>query len=256
MASRKNLIFQEKKKVQELFVGNNFAKIACPSRLVISGPTMSGKSTFALKLVQFRNDVYDSSFERIVYALPQSSIHLHQDFIAKLRQAFQHIEICEGLPDVEELYLTADKNSHKLLILDDLMTKVFSSTKMLELITSTSHHCNISVVIICQSLFLPAKHRLTLIRNCSEKVLFHDKVDQNQLQILSRHIFPSRPNFLKECFNILFDITLKQELRYLLIDASMLSQLPHNAIVRSNIFPEKDGNVRPMFFFPTTDCNE
>ncbi len=247
----RNLIFQEKRKVQELWVEKNFAKIACPSRLVISGPTMCGKSTFALKLIQHRKSVYDSDFDRIVYALPQSSIHLHQDFIQKLKNAFGTIEICEGLPDVEELYLTSDKNTHKLLILDDLMTKVFSSSKMLELITSTSHHCNISVVIICQSLFLPAKHRLTLIRNCSEKVLFHDKVDQNQLQILSRHIFPSHPNFLKECFNILFDITLKQDLRYLLIDASMLSQLPHNAIVRSNIFPETDNIVRPMFFFPT-----
>ena len=249
--SERNLTFQENKKVQEIFVGKNFAKIACPSRLVISGPTMCGKSSFALKLVQNREQVYDSNFERIVYALPQPSIHLHQHFIGKLRAAFNNIEICEGLPDVDELYLTADKNSHKLLILDDLMTKVFSSMKMLELITSTSHHCNISVVIICQSLFLPAKHRLTLIRNCSEKVLFHDKVDQNQLQILSRHIFPSRPNFLKECFNILFDITLKKDLRYLLIDASMLSQLPHNAIVRSNIFPDEAGIVRPMFFFPT-----
>ncbi len=249
--NKKNLVFFEKRKVQEMFVEKDFAKIVCPSRLVISGPTMSGKSTFALKLIQNRAEVYNAQFERIVYALPQTSIHLHQDFIEKLKSAFPAIEICEGLPDVEELYLTADKNTHKLLILDDLMTKVFSSAKMLELITSTSHHCNISVVIICQSLFLPAKHRLTLIRNCSEKVLFHDKVDQNQLQILSRHIFPSKPNFLKECFNILFDITLKDELRYLLIDASMLSQLPHNAIVRSKIFPENDGIVRPMFFFPT-----
>ena len=243
------IIISEQKKIQELFVDKNFAKIQCPSRLVIAGPTMSGKSTFALQLITHREDVYSHKFERIVYALPQSSIHLQQEFIKKLTEVFPQINICEGLPDVEELCLTTD-TSHKLLVLDDLMMQVFSSGKMLELITNFSHHCNISVVIICQSLYLPAKHRLTLIRNCSEKVIFHDKVDQNQLQILSRHIFPSKPNFLKECFNILYNIKTRKELKYLFIDASMLSELPHNAIVRSNIFPEKDGKVRPMFFFP------
>ncbi len=244
------IIFNENKKVQDFFVDENFAKICCPSRLVISGPTMSGKSTFAFNLIKYRTQVYTHHFERIVYALPETSIHLHQEFITNLKKAYSKIEIYEGLPDVEELYLTADKNTHKLLVLDDLMMKVFSSSKMLELITNFSHHCNISVVIICQSLFLPAKHRLTLIRNCSEKVIFHDKVDQNQLQILSRHIFPSKPNFLKDCFTTLFNIKQRDELKYLLIDASMLSQLPHNAIVRTNIFPEKDGVIRPMFFFP------
>ncbi len=255
MAGNNHVIFNEQKKAQDFFVDENFTKITSPSRLVISGPTMSGKSSFALKLIKYQKDVYSHTFERIVYCLPQAFIHLHDDFIKKLKEAFNKIEICEGLPDVEELYLTSDKNSHKLLILDDMMTQVFASGKMLELITSTSHHCNISVVIICQSLFLPAKHRLTLIRNCSEKVIFHDKVDQNQLQILSRHIFPSKPNFLRDCFNILFDINVSKHLRYLLIDASMLSELPPNAIVRTNIFPMDDNIVRPMFFFPS-ECDK
>ena len=249
-STNSHLVFNEQKKVQEYFVDQNFAKIVCPSRLVVAGPTMSGKSTFALNLIKYRKEIYSCVFDRIVYALPESSIHLHQSFISKLKEACSHIEIFEGVPNVEEIYLTTDKSTHKLLVLDDLMLKVFSSTKMLELITNYSHHCNISVVIISQSLFLPAKHRLTLIRNCSEKVIFHNKVDQNQLQILSRHIFPSKPNFLKDCFDVIFKVMPAQHLKYLLIDASMLSHLPHNAIVRTNIFPEKDGKTRPMFFFP------
>ncbi len=236
--------------MQDFHVNQNFAKIVCPSRLLIAGPTMCGKSTFALQLIKYREKVYSAKFERIVYALPESAIHLHQPFIEKLKDACPYVEIFEGIPNVEELYLTTDKSSHKLVVFDDLMLKVFSSNNMLDLITNFSHHCNISVVIISQSLFLPAKHRLTLMRNCSEKVIFHNKVDQNQLQILSRHMFPSKPYFLKDCFDILFKICSPSNLRYLLIDGSILSQLPHNAIVRSNIFPENDGKVRPMFFFP------
>ncbi len=243
-----NLILKSSRLVQEVTVSHNFAKIHCPSRMVIAGPSMIGKSRFASKLIEYRSSVYNESFDRILYALPESSIHLHQEFIQKLRTICHFIEIVEGVPDVESLNLSADRNSHKLLIIDDLMQEVFTSKKILDLVTSTSHHSNISVVIICQSIFLPAKHRLTLIRNCSEKVIFHDKVDQNQLAVLSRHISPGKPNLLKECFDFIYNITSKEDLKYILIDASPLSQLPYNACIRTFIFPDIDGKVRPVFF--------
>ncbi len=128
------------------------------------------------------------------------------------------------------------------------MAQAFSSSKILELVTSTSHHSNISVIIICQSIFLPARHRLTLVRNCSEKVLFHNKVDHNQLNVLSRHINPNKPNLLKECFDFIYRNTSKADLKYVLIDASPLSELPYNACLRTFIFPGIDGKVRPIFF--------
>ncbi len=247
-----NVVIDVEKKVQDLTVSSHFAKIACPSRLVIAGPTMSGKSTFALQLIKNRNIVYTHIFERIVYALPESSLHLHQKFISELRETCEKIEIIEGLPDIDELHLAADKSTHKLVVLDDLMLKAFATTSIVELITTTSHHSNISVIIITQSIFLPAKNRLTLIRNCSEKVIFHDKIDQMQLSILSRQIFPTKPSFLKECFDFIYKHTQKRDLKYILLDASPLSDVPYNAIARTFIFPDKDGKVRPVFFFPET----
>ncbi len=250
MAHHENIMFHVSQKVQELTVSEKFARIHCPSRLVIAGPTMSGKSLFALNLIIHRETVYTAHFNRIIYSLPESSLHLHQDFVKKLQEACNYIEIVEGLPDIEEQHLAADKSTHKLVILDDLMVKAFASSNILELITKTSHHSNISVVIITQSMFLPAKHRLTLVRNCSEKVIFHDKIDQMQLSILSRQIFPSKPNFLKECFEFIYKTTQKNDLKYVLLDASPLSDLPHNAVARTFIFPNKDGKTRPIFFFP------
>ncbi len=249
MADR-NVVIDPKKKVQDLFVTSEFAKIVCPSRLVIAGPTMSGKSTFALNLIKHRNIVYSHPFSRILYAFPEGSLHLHQEFLKELRESSPSIEIVEGIPDMEEFHLAADKSSHKLLILDDLMLKAFVSAHLLELITRTSHHSNISVVLITQSMFLPAKHRLTLIRNCSEKVIFHDKIDQMQLSIISRQIFPSKPSFLRECFDFIYKHTQKSDLKYVLLDASPLSDVPYNAIARTFIFPGKDGKVKPIFFFP------
>ncbi len=246
--TEKNLILKSSRLVQEVEVPKDFAKIQCPSRMVVSGPSMIGKSRFALKLIQFRDDIYSDSFDRILYALPESSMHLHQHFIKELRNICSFIEIVEGLPDIESLNLASEKSSHKLLIMDDLMQQAFASNQILELVTSTSHHSNISVVIICQSIFLPSKHRLTLVRNCSEKVIFHNKVDHNQLAVLSRHIAPGNPNLLKECFDFIYKITSKEDLKYVLIDASPLSKLPYNACLRTFIFPQKDGKIRPVFF--------
>ncbi len=247
-AKEQNLFLEATKIVQEVEVSADFTKIHCPSRMVIAGPSLIGKSQFALNLVKYRDTVYNEKFERILYAFPESSLHLHDKFIQDLKEACTFVEIIEGLPDVDSLNLAAEKSSHKLLIMDDLMSKVFGSSSILELVTSTSHHSNISVVIICQSIFLPSKHRLTLIRNCSEKVLFHNKVDQNQLTVLSRHINPSRPNLLKQCFDFIYKHTKKSDLKYVLIDASPLSSLPYNACLRTFIFPQDDGKVRCVFF--------
>ncbi len=248
LSKSENLILHTNKLVQIVEVSPNFAKIHCPSRMVVAGPSMIGKSQFALKLVKFRNSIYNEKFDRILYAFPEATLHLHQPFIDELKKACNFIEILEGLPDIDALSLSTERTTHKLLIMDDLMTQVFSSQGILDLVTSTSHHCNISVVIITQSIFLPAKHRLTLIRNCSEKVIFHNKLDHNPLATLSRHIAPGKPTLLKECFDFIYRNTSKSDLKYVVLDASPLSELPYNACIRTFIFPAADGKVRPVFF--------
>ncbi len=244
----KNLSLKSNQLMQEVEVPSDFIKIKCPARMVVAGPSMIGKSRFALQLVKYRKDVFNENFDRILYALPENSLHLHQHFLENLREVCSFIEIVEGLPDVDQLNLGTEQLSHKLLIMDDLMTKAFASSKILELVTSTSHHSNISVIIISQSIFLPAKHRLTLIRNCSEKVIFHNKVDYNQLAVISRHMSPGHPNLLKDCFDFIYENTTKHDLKYVLIDSSPLSDLPYNACIRTFIFPQSDGKVRPVFF--------
>ncbi len=234
--------------VEKIRVTANFGKIITPSRMLICGPTMAGKSTFALELIKHRNVVYDKDFERIIYALPEDSIHLHQSFLENLRTIYPQIEIVEGLPNINELHLKED-NSPKLLIIDDMMQGTFASKSMLDLITKDSHHSNCSLIVTCQNIFLPTKYGRTFVRNCSEKVIFFDKTDANQLSILTRQIFPRFPYFLQECFDWVFSHT-NDNLKYILIDSSSLSHLPYNAIVRTSIFPEQDGVVRMRLFFP------
>ena len=175
---------------------------------------------------------------------------MHQNFLEALRKIYDKIEIVEGLPNINELHLKDDKTP-KLLIIDDMMQTTFGSKAMLDLITKDSHHSNCGLPVTCQNIFLPTKYGRTFVRNCSEKVIFFDKTDANQLSILTSQIFPRFPYFLQECFDWIFANRSQDPLNYILIDSSSLSHLPYNAIVRTSIFPDKtDGVVRMRFFFP------
>ncbi len=249
MASLKDTKLHLNSTVQKLKVTKHFGKIVTPSRMLVAGPTLCGKSTFALNVIKYREQVYDKPFERIIYALPEDSVHLHQDFLNNLRNIYEKIEIVEGFPNISDLHIKEDKSA-KLLIIDDMMQSAFGSQAILDLITKDSHHCNCSLLVTSQNFFWPTKYCRTFVRNCSEKVIFFYKTDANQLSILTRQIFPKYPYFLQECFDWIFAQRTKDHLKYVLIDSSSLSHMPYNAIVRTCIFPDSDGIVRLRLFFP------
>ncbi len=252
MAQPHSIVIKENSTIQEVAVPKSFGKIICPSRMLVCGPSMSGKSTFILGLVKHRDLVYDQTFERILYCLPEDALHLHQDFVKEMEIAFPNLEIIEGLPRIHDLHIKDNKN-HKLLILDDLMISVFDTQTMVDLITKDSHHCNCSVIITSQNYFHPSKYGRTFVRNCSEKVLFFDKTDAKQLGMLSLQIYPTKPTFLKSCFDWIFKYHSHEKLKYLLIDSSILSHFPHNALVRTFILPNNSGKVEPVLFFPSEE---
>ncbi len=255
MATLKHKKLQVNNTVEKISVKKGFGKIVTPSRMLVCGPSMCGKSTFVHNVIEYRDKIYDKAFERIIYALPEGSTHLHQAFLENLRTVYADIHIIEGLPNIAELNIREDKTP-KLLIIEDMMQAAFGSQMILDLFTKDSHHCNCSVIITCQNYFLPTRFGRTFVRNCSEKVIFFDKTDANQLSILTRQIFPKYPYFLQDCFDWIFRHRHSDLLKYLLIDSSTLSDFPYNAIVRSCIFPEKDGIVRMRLFFPDKKYKE
>ncbi len=101
-----------------------------------------GKSEFAFNLIKHRSVVYDVNFTRILYCLPEDNIHLHTDFINRLKATCDILEVVEGLPEVDKLQLKIDKRP-KLVVIDDLVTKALASSVMLQLIMQDSHHSNI-----------------------------------------------------------------------------------------------------------------
>lgn len=164
--------------------------------------------------------VCDTKFDRIIlhYGEWQTS---YTDF-------GNGIEFKEGLPQSSDY--SGDKNSKKLIILDDLMRES-SNNGVVDLFTKMSHHCNISVIYITQNLFHQGKGQRDISLNTNYIVLFKNPRDRAQIQHLSRQVCPENPKFLQEIY---FDATLQPH-GYLLLDLKQAT--PENCRFRTCIFP-------------------
>lgn len=140
--------------------------------------------------------------------------------------------------------------TNKLVIIDDQFEDACNSKNIQDIFTVHSHHFNISIILIGHNFFIKSKYCTTLSRNATAKIVFFDKADQLFLTTLSHRIFPSSPRILSESFNFLIENFPEKYSKYLVIDTSPNSHLPQKLMVRSNIFPEKDGKIRPIFFIP------
>lgn len=198
-----------------------------------------------------RIKIFDKQFSRIIYATPEVLSESIKNYCEELKDVYPEIEFTHGVPSMDSLNLRTDK-THKLLILDDLFEQACNNKNIYDLFCMHSHHYNISIVLTGHNIFLKSKYGTTMSRNSTSKVIFFDKADQLFLTTLSRRIFPNNHKLLSEAFDFLFENYPQNYSKYLVIDTSPLSNLPQKLMVRSNIFPEKDGKVKPIFFIPSS----
>ena len=138
------LNISENASMQLLDISDNFLKISVPFRMMVAGPTLVGKSQFMLKAVRHRDQLFKGKFERIIYCLPSGSVPQHYNYVKDLKEAFENLEVVEGLPDPDDLNLL-DQSVNKLVIIDDLIQELLDSQVLYDVFTKNSHHANISL---------------------------------------------------------------------------------------------------------------
>lgn len=119
----------------------------------------------------------------------------------------------------------------------------------IKLFLQNSHHNSCSIIFTSQNFFSNSKSK-TIIRQCTYKVFFDNPSDRVLLRTISCQIQPENPNFLLEIFRHLEKFEPNNTFNYILIDANPQSVM-RKLNVRSNIFPDQDGVVRPLCFFNT-----
>ena len=243
----RKIVVNPRESPQIIKVSKKFGKILVPSRILICGPSLSGKSTFMQRLVQHREQIFDRKFDRIIYCSPQCLSGAQNHYVEFLRKQFPALELSSELPCVNALNITSD-GTHKLILIDDFMLSFNQSQNAFKLLTIHSHHMQISAVVTTHNLYASSKFQKTLTRNFSEIVMLHARSDKLSLRTLGAQMFPEMPRILLKAMNWV-ERQDQAELRYLLLDISPLTHLPSNMIIRTNIFPE-NGILAPVFFIP------
>lgn len=126
-------------------------RLKCPFTAIIAGPSSSGKTKLALKIIERQTLITDCAekFSKIFWChgVEQSTVfdQLHKT-VGKSR-----LQIIEGFPSLEIANgkLLRGK-SPKLLVIDDLLQEVEKDATFFHLFTKISHHTNTSVIFITQ----------------------------------------------------------------------------------------------------------
>jgi hypothetical protein len=74
------------------------------------------------------------------------------------------------------------------------MKELLSSEAMFDRVTKQVHHNNLSVCFTLQNYYAPSKYGKSFIRNCQYRVIFYNRLDQRELNLMSSQIANS-PQF-------------------------------------------------------------
>ena len=141
-----------------------------PIRVILSGSSGGGKTTFAKQLVS-RNDLFDYSIKRIRYYFPiylknyQTQFHDH----ISLPISYHH-----GLPNMTQIM---DMKAGDLLIFDDMYEKAVNDENIDLLFRVISRKQEISILIITQNFYAQGKFSRNIRNSCNYTVLFRNTID-------------------------------------------------------------------------------
>jgi hypothetical protein len=142
--------------------------------------------------------------------------------------AGKRIQYYEGVPEDSK----KDGGRHVLIILDDMLTQVYSE-EVCTLFTKGCHHRNISVILITQNLFHQGPYCGDISFNTKYLVLLKNTRDKQQFSHLARQVYPENSKSLYDSY---LDATEKAH-SYLLLD---LAQYTDDRLrYRTHIFSDE-----------------
>lgn len=191
-----------------------------PFTCIVAGMSKSGKSEWTKKVILSADTLIAPAPERIIYAYSE-----YQDFFSLLPA---HIELVQGLPDLDELKTDPRR---KLLVLDDLMHVLAKqkNSQLVDLFTKGSHHWSLAVIHLVQNLYY--ENMRTARINSHYLVLMKSPSDKLQAINLSRQLYPGEHKFFLEAYKD----ACSKPFGYLLIDNEPTTDDSHR--LRTSIFP-------------------
>src|SRR6266404_6698053 len=160
-------------------------------------------------MLKNRNEIFTTRFHRIIYCIPPENHHRKIDFIKKLKEYVNNIEIILGLPSESDVlqdelpkliilgtllavaefllivYFLKQKFIMKSIFLDDLMDDVLKSPFVYKMFTEYNHHSYNSLVYTSQHYFTKGETSKGIRENCNYQVFFRDPVKIQTMRSIS-----------------------------------------------------------------------
>src|SRR5579864_1373790 len=169
------------------------------SSMLVSGPTMAGKSTFVHALLKEKN----------IFQKPPSNVYWYHGGQSDIELMDKGYIIKSGLPDN-----FLDVPSGSVVVLDDLMNEAKDHSGVTNLFTKLVHHNRLFVINITQNFFMNSKETRTRRLNTQYVVMFKNPSDATQIHVIGRQMYPGRPEFLSSVNRMVS----KQPHSYLFLD--------------------------------------
>ncbi len=195
--------------------------------MIVAGPTMSGKSTFLLNLIDNMDRLLTRHFDYIVWFYGE-----YNDTISIIEKRYKKkITTVKGLPkNIEDYVSERDKNLYGLHIYDDLMQIATSDDSLLQLATTKCQHNRISWIIVLQDLFFRSKNRVSLLRCAHYYVIMNNPLDRSIAEYVAHKVMPKN----RKDFMAMYDKATNLPHGYLFIDGKQST--PNCARYRTDIF--------------------
>ena len=193
-------------------------RLQCDHTLICAGPSQSGKTTFVLKLLDRRDDMFKCQMKRVVWCYG-----IYQPQLNALLQS-KGYQLHQGIIDVNKI------EPYDIVVLDDLFQESKNSQEVTAMFTRAAHHKPCFIIFIMQNLFPPGKEARTRSLNCHYYTILKNPRDKSQIEFLARQILPRQPKTLVE----IFEAATEKPHSYLFLD--LTQACPEEYRFRSSLF--------------------
>lgn len=202
-----------------------------PFSWCVCGGSGSGKTTHVLNFLSYKDELMSiSNCKNVIYHYNQ-----WQPSFDEFRERNIVTEWNQGLPTLEDIKLKTSENSESgtLLIIDDFYHML--NQDIVEMFTVLSHHGNLSVILLAQSLFGVGNNNFyrAISLNSTYISVFKNPRDNQQIATLSRQLRPSNWRWIVDAY---YEAT-KRPYSYLFIDNHQ--KTCEEIRIRSNILPSE-----------------
>lgn len=204
------------------------------------GPTSCGKTTFLSRVIQ----------QKLIDPWPSKILYLYgsawQSPVFDTLKSEHGVVFQKGFD--EGVIESHAGHSSLLIVCDDLVLEMKDSESAANLFMRGSHHLNMSVILIEQTLFPKGKSSVSLKQNTAYTVIFKSPTDALGVATLSRQMFPQRNGrFMTDSFH---DCT-QNPFSYIIIDSKQ--ETPDELRLLTRI---DDPNTHPIVYMPAADSHD